>query len=611
MTILKALGGHYDRLAANGKAPQYGYSSESVSFVIVLSREGEAVDVMDLRDMSGSKPRPTRRLLPQPVPRSVNIASNFLWDKTAYSLGVMLDKEKKTPILAKRGEHEHFKNFHLDLLADTNDEGMKALRTFLDNWQPENYRNLPNAGDILDTNIVFRLDGEQCFIHERAAARDNWLAHLAGQDRAESLCLVTGEFSPMERLHPKIKGVRGAQSSGAAMVSFNLDAFESFGKTQGANAPISERATFAYTTALNTLLARDSGKHIQIGDATTVFWAEAVGDDAAAKSAEGLFTMLSDPPTDAQEAAKVSDKLSALAEGRPLADVEPDVDCDTRFYILGLAPNAARLSVRFWFQGTIGAIAQRITEHWRDLRLEPEPWPRPPSARRLLYETALQRKAENIPPSLGGALMRAILTGSKYPQTLLSTIIMRLRLDRDVSGIRVSGARVAIVGARVAIVKACIRRAERLSNPEDKKEDCLVKLDKHSDNIAYNLGRLFAAYAYAEKSYGGRNATIRDKYMGAASATPRRVFPILMRGYEHNRAGLAKSGGMKKGAGVITDKEVGDIIDQLPGSGELPTSLTLEDQARFFVGYYHQERAFYRKSNADGEQDQANQPEEE
>ena len=187
--------------------------------------------------------------------------------------------------------------------------------------------------------------------------------HLAGQDSAEALCLVSGEHAPVERLHPKVKGVRGAQSSGASIVSFNLDAFESFGKSQGGNASVSERAAFAYTSALNSLLAPDSGRRIQIGDATTVFWAEAAGDEALATAAEDLFSALADPPTDEEEAVEVSDKLSAVAEGRPLSEVEPAVHEYTRFHILGLAPNAGRLSVRFWYEDSIGAIARRIGEH--------------------------------------------------------------------------------------------------------------------------------------------------------------------------------------------------------------------------------------------------------
>ena len=598
MTILHALAGYYDRLVSNGEAPDYGYSREGVSYAIVLSPKGEVVNVMDLRDMSGRTPRPSPRSVPRPVPRTSAVASNFLWDKTAYALGVKLDRDTKQPIPADR-EHAAFKALHKGLLEDPVDDGLKALRTFLDQWQAENFARLYHADDMLDANIVFQLDGERRFLHQRPAARSVWRNHMAGQDHTTGLCLVSGEHAPIERLHPKIKGVRGAQSSGASIVSFNLDAFASFGKDQGANAPVSERAAFAYTTALNTLLARNSGRRIQIGDATTVFWAEAAGDEAGATAAEDLFSMIADPPpTDAEEAVNVADKLLKIAEGQPLAVVEPEVNQDTRFYVLGLAPNAARLSVRFWYEDSIGAIARRIGDHWRDLRLDPAPWRTPPAAWRLLYETAAQRKADNIPPTLGGALMRAILTGGRYPQSLLAAIIMRLRADGTVSG------------TRAAIVKACIRRTERLSNAEVNKEDYLVSLDSNSDNIAYNLGRLFSAYTYAEKSFADRNATIRDKYMGAASATPRRVFPLLMRGYEHNRAGLAKRDGQKQGAGVRADKAVGQIIERLPGRDELPAALPLEDQARFFVGYYHQERAFYAKSDSGVDQDQPVESEE-
>lgn len=586
MSILQALAGHYERLVANGEAPDYGYSREPVSYSIVLSPDGAAVDVIDLRDTSGRMPRPSLRKVPRSVTRSSNVAANFLWDKTAYTLGVKLDRNTKQPMPADR-EHSAFSELHEELLAGTVDEGLRALRSFLDQWRSENYASLRHADDMLDTNVVFRLDGEQRFLHQRAAARRVWRDYLAGKEEQVGLCLVSGEQTPIERLHPKIKRVRGAQSAGASLVSFNLEAFTSFGKKQGANAPVSKRAAFAYTTALNTLLARGSARRIQVGDASTVFWAETAGDEARATAAEDLFSMLAEPPTDAEKAVKVGDKLSDIAAGRPLVDVDPELDENTRFYVLGLAPNAARLSVRFWHVDSIGAIARRIGEHWRDLLLDPPPWTTPPSIWRLLYETAVQRKSENIPPTLSGALMRSILSGKRYPRLLLAAIVMRLRVDGTVSPIR------------AAIIKACIRRAERLSNPDENKEDSLLSLDRNSKDVAYNLGRLFAAYAYAEKSIANRNATIRDRYMGAASATPRRVFPILMRGYEHNRSGLAKATDHKmRAAGVRTDKAVGQILEQLPGSGNLPAALPLEDQARFFVGYYHQERAFYTKSDS-------------
>lgn len=581
MSILRALAAHYDRLLANGKAPDYGYSRELVSFAIVLSPDGEAVDVLDLRDTTGRMPRPSLRRLPRPVARSSNIVSNFLWDKTAYTLGVKLDRSTKQSVPAQR-EHTAFKKLHEELLAATVDEGLKSLRTFLDRWHAESFASLRHADEMLNTNIVFRLYSEQRFLHERPTAQRVWQDHLAGKETTTGLCLVSGEQAPIERLHPKIKGVRGAQSSGASIVSFNLDAFASFGKKQGANAPVSKRAAFAYTTALNMLLARDSARRIQIGDATTVFWAEAAGNEARAVAAEDLFSMLTEPPTDAEEAVKVGEKLSAVAEGKPLADVEPELDENTRFYVLGLAPNAARLSIRFWQVDSVGAIARRIREHWRDLRLDPTPWTTPPGAWRLLYETAVQRKSENIPPILGGALMRSILTGGRYPRSLLAAVIGRMRADREITAIR------------VAICKACLARDYRLGF---EMEDIPVSLNPDETNQAYRLGRLFAVYEDVQRAALGRNvnATIKDRYFGAASATPASVFPMLERNSANHLANIRK--GNKGGLAHWFEQRIDSIFDGLDAS--FPRSLRLEDQGRFAIGYHHQ-RVKKRASSDEG-----------
>ena len=599
MTILHSLVGLHERLVADGTAPAFGFSRENISYGVVLSPDGEVVDVQDLRDTSGRMPRPGRWVVPRPVKRTGQPLPNFLWDKTAFALGVKRDTGTREPVCVV-GEHAAFKDFHRRMLATCEDEAALAFLRFLDRWRARHFESLRHAEGMLDANIVFRLDGAALeFLHERPFVQDIWLNHLVEEEGAKGLCLVTGERAAIARLHPSVKGVAGAQSSGASLVSFDKDAFKSFGKERGANAPVSERAAFAYTASLNTLLERDSPRRIKIGDATTVFWAEAVGDDAPAAAAEELFSLIvdpptdaEDPPTDAEETVKVNDKLAAIAQGLPLVRVDPKLDKNTRFCILGLAPNAARVSIRFWHRNTIGELARRIAEHWRDLRLEPVPWRTPPAAWRLLKETAAQRKTQNIPPTLGGALMRAILGGGCYPRSLLAAVVGRIRADGTLSPLRAS------------MLKGYVRRVERLTGPEDDTEDSLVSLNHTSDNTAYNLGRLFAAYAYAEKSFAPRNATIRDKYAGAASATPQRVFPILMHGYEHNRAGLAKSDGQKRGAGVRADKAVGQILERLPGDQSLPTSLPLEDQARFFVGFYHQERAFYDHSGSDIDKDQ-------
>ena len=593
MSILQALVGYYDRLAANDEAPAYGYSRERISYAVELTRDGKPVNIVPLLDRSGKTPRPSLRVVPRPVPRAFNVDANFLWDKTAYVFGVKLNRNTRRPAPAER-EHAAFMALHERLLADSDDEGITAFRRFLEHWQAKDYDCLHESQTMLDANVVFQLAGDRRFLHDRPAARRVWLDHLSVSAGSDGLCLISGERAPIARLHPKVKGVRNAQTAGAAIVSFNLDSFMSFGKEQGANAPVSDRAAFAYTTALNKLLERGSRQRVQIGDATTVFWAEAA-DDGSATAAEELFALLAEPPpTDAEETAAVAVEFDAFEKGRPLSEVAPNVREDTRFYVLGLAPNAARISIRFWYRETIGELARRIREHFYDLRLEPTPWRAVPAAWRLLLETAVHRKAENIPPTLCGALMRSIFTGSRYPQSLLTSVIARIRADGDVNG------------HRAAICKACLARNKRLGLSE---EEVPVSIVTDSDNVAYNLGRLFAIYVYAEKSLDHRNATIRDKYVGSVSARPRTVFPILMRGYAHNLSGLAKGDSMKQGAGVRADKAVGEVMERLPGPEGFPAVLSLPDQGRFFVGYYHQERYLYTKVSSVDRQEPASSEE--
>ena len=407
MSVLQALNGYYERQASRGKLPAYGFSKQGISFAVVLDVGGHVLDVMDVRDTTGKKPRPGVREVPGPVERSVNVRPNFLWDNTAYAFGVRKNVQTGSAVTAKRGEHDAFVSFHRDLLADTEDGGLRALLAFLEDWSRDRYEALPHSEEMLGENVAFCLDlpgGPPAFLHDSEAAREIWTGRLEGEDTKQEFCLVTGKRLPAARLHPKIKGVQGAQTAGASIVSFNNDAFTSFGKKQGGNAPVSKRAAFAYTSALNTLLARNSRNRMRIGDTTTVFWAEADGDPESAEAAEDLFSMLVAPPTDEGETAAVRDMIEAVAAGRPLSDVRPQIQDPerTRFFVLGLAPNAARLSVRFWLEDSIGRIGERLGEHWKDLRIEPEPWRTPPAIWRLLRETAVQGKSENVPRSWVG-----------------------------------------------------------------------------------------------------------------------------------------------------------------------------------------------------------------
>ncbi|MEJ2631087.1 MAG: type I-C CRISPR-associated protein Cas8c/Csd1 [Acidihalobacter sp.] len=593
--ILQALAGYYQRLVereTEGVAP-YGYSPEKISYAILLSPEGEVVQVRDVRDTTGKKPHPRMMNVPQPEKRTVGIKSNFLWDKSSYVLGVSAS--------SKRADKEHaaFKALHEEALAGTDDPGLAALLAFLRKWTPDRFDAQEFRDDMLDANFVFRLDGEQAYLHQRPAAeavRARLLASASDSDNTSEVCLVSGEAAPAARLHPAIKGVNGAQSSGASIVSFNLDAFTSYGKSQGENAPVSERAAFAYTTALNYLLRR--GEHnrqrLQVGDTTVVFWAEADDAEQATNAELTLADLLDKPPDDSAEAERVRQVLDGVARGRPLAEIDPGLADGTRMYVLGLAPNASRLSIRFWLVDTLDTLTRRIAQHRADMHLDPSPWKTAPSVWRLALATAPSRdgraKSEDVPPQLAGDLLRAILTGGRYPGSLLANTVMRMRADGDVSGVR------------VALCKAVLARNLRAQSSQ---EGIPVSLDTQSTQPGYLLGRLFAVLEYAQRSaLGGQvNATIRDRYYGAASATPASIFPVLLRNTQNHLSKLRKE---RPGQAVNLEKDIRDIVAGLPD--RFPRSLRIEDQGRFAIGYYHQSQAHYTKRVA--EDDAATETEE-
>lgn len=593
--ILSALSDYYARLLDDPDSgiATPGYSQEKISYAIVLAADGGVVDVIDLRDANGRKPTPRLLSVPQPEKRTVAVKSNFLWDKTSYALGVSAT--------SKRSEQEHvaFKTLHRKALAGSHDPGLKALLAFLDNWVPEQFQKdsqfVRQGEAMLDANLVFRLDGEQRFLHENPAAREVWSRQQGQASSGTSgICLVTGEQASLARLHPPIKGVNGSQSSGASVVSFNLDAFTSYGKSQGENAPVSEQAAFAYTTALNHLLRRDerNRQRMQIGDTTVVFWAHAPHSASAAEAEDMVAAaMLGGQNTDDQVAQRLHDALEQVRQARPLRDLPGHLDDSTKIFILGLAPNASRLSIRFWESQTLATFAQRLSAHYSDLALQPPAWHRPPTPQFLALQTAPvygekgKPKAEDVPPLFAGELARAILTGTRYPRSVLSALVMRFRADGQISPLR------------VALCKGVLARDARLDKEQGRsfiKGELPVSLDPHNTDPGYLLGRLFSTLENTQRAaLGGQiNATIRDRYYGAASATPASVFPVLLRNAQNHLGKLRKE---KPGLAVNLEREIGQTVDLLGPS--FPRSLLIEAQGRFAIGYYHQAQARFTRND--------------
>jgi CRISPR-associated protein Csd1 len=595
--ILTALNQYYDCLADQPdpdtgklKVPEFGFSDEKIGFVLVLSVEGRLVDAINHQDTSGKKPQPKQMPVPRPEKRTSGIQPNFLWDKSAYVLGVQANPDKKTiketPWLESPKTFEAFKQRHIDVIGESNDEGLTALVKFLKQWQPDHINKSPCSHDMLHTNLVFQLDGDRCYLHERPAAKKLWAQFLEEPfESTESICLVTGKRDKIARLHPSIKGVYGGQSSGGSIVSFNAESYESYGKAQGENAPVSELAAFKYTTALNYLLNRDNRHCLSVGDASTVFWAVA-NDSKQAQKAEQIFAQTVNPSDDS-EAAQLKPLIEQISKGRPLEEVAPDIDPETRFYILGLAPNASRLSIRYWLDTSFGQLEKRMAEHYMDLSLDPLPWQQPPSIWRLLielvpYRAGQKANSKDIPPHLAGEMMRSILTGDRYPHSLLAQLVLRIRSDGHISPLR------------VAMIKAVLNRdCRKLS-----KEEIPMSLDENNDNNAYLLGRLFAVLERTQSSaIKGANATITDRYFGSASTVPYSVFPRLLAGSKNHLSKIRKK---MPGYAVNLDKDMTAIIAKLPPS--FPKHFSIESQGRFTIGYYQQREKYFTSNKPDSQQ---------
>lgn len=566
--ILQALSGYYDRLRAEPEpeVPAYGFSVQGVHFCLVLDRHGVlAGDPEDLREEG----HPRSLVVPQGVKRSVDIAPNYLWDNTGYVLGADA-KGKPERAMAT---FEAFKAHQRAVAGDLDDEGVRAVLAFLDAWDPARAQELPLWEEMAGANVVFRFDGEQEFIHDRPALRGAWLEHLETAAQGETgICLVTGREEAISRLHASVKGIPEAQTSGAALVSFNQPSFTSYGKEQSFNAPVSEQASFGYTTALNHLL-RQRGRRVQVGDTTVVFWTE------KSTTAESYLPALIagwDAPQDVEDKAVARDLglfLDAVKQGRAPTDIQ---DAGTAFYVLGLAPNAARLAVRFWHVGTVGEMAERVARHFRDLAVvkQYDNQPDHPGVWHLARELAAQGDMKNFPAILAGGLLRAVVTGGRYPDSWIGAVLGRIRADKTVSYLR------------AAMLRACLIRNHNKEIP--------MALDTARTDAPYLLGRLFAVLERAQQeAVPGANATIRDRFIGAASATPARVFPVLLKGADNHLAKLRKLK-EKEGTSHWLDRQVQDICAEI---ADFPLTLPTPEQGVFQLGYYHQRKDFFTKKD--------------
>lgn len=579
--ILQSLVKYYKSLEKEGKIEGFGWGTAKVSDRIVLDKQGKLLGIISAKNTNGKgkKEIPTIMNVPEQVKRSSGIAANFLCDTSTYILG--MDGKGKSKRAAD--SFAASKKLHHEILDGLDSEIARAILHFYDHWDLEKEKTnkiiLENKDEI-ETSPVLLFQVEGLDAQKDEVIRNAWIKYRSQTSKNTYLgqCLVTGEQNvPIAKIHPNIKGVRDAQSSGASLVSFNAPAFESYGhdKEQGLNAPISEYAAFSYTTALNYLLSHEYS--LIIGDTTVAYWSEH-GENLY----QDLFgSLLGGEPkglTD-DEIRKILQKIiqgeSVSLKGIFLSQEEP-------FYVLGLAPNAARLSIRFFYKNTFGNVIQHLQAHQQRLKIIKPSWEKENIPLWKLLKATVNPNAKDSvsSPLLAGSLLRSILGNTKYPESMFQNILLRIFADSDDN--------------KISYVKSAFIKAYLLKNHKERWGGKItMKVNPNCKEKAYILGRIFAVLEGLQQAANPTiNTTIKDRYFNSACATPAVVFPTLLK---LANAHLAK---LDKGQQIYQEKKIGDLLGRIsmPDTGNpIPSRLTLEEQGVFVLGYYQETQDRYTK----------------
>ena len=580
--MLKALTDYYEVLAKKGKVEKQGWSKLNVSYGVVIDEEGTVQNIVPLfvKAERGKKlvDVPLNIAVPEHVKRAVNIAANYLCDNSTYIFGYEQKKKDsdKDSDRAKRC-FEDCKRLHLEVLKDCNSQQSRAVINFFGKWNPDDTEKVLDKfctekakTEILTKGANLLLMPFEKKPTEYSDLTKAWDIHNADNSgENESVCLVTGKRMSIARLHPSVKGVRDASAMGASLVSFNGDAFTSFGKSQGENSPVSEYAAFAYTTALNYLLS--NRRHVSVmGDTTVICWAE---DDN--EGCQDIFDEIFNGGDNISQ-ADLESIVKKISLGEHISFKGIPINPSNNFYILGLAPNSARLSVRFFLRNTFGGFITNIEKHYErmsivksfdtDEKYVPF-W-------RVLFETVNKKsKDKSAKPQLAGAYLYSVLTNTNYPETLFLNIIIRINAEQDINYVKASA------------IKAYLNKKY--------KEGLTVSVDKTRTDLPYVLGRLFSVLEEIQSSANpGINTTIKDRYFSSASSTPALVFPTLVDLAQNH---LRKIRNANQPAYVKLSKELTELYSMIDVPA-LPATLSLQEKGMFQIGYYHQTQYRFTKN---------------
>lgn len=582
--------------------PLAGSSAAKVSYLIRLRKNGSLVGkITDIRDKEGGKKGriPQIKIVPEQPKRTSQVMPFFLSDNATYLLGLDMknnpEKARKSFLAAKK--------LHEEILQDVDIPAAKAVLNFFRSWDSAKVEEDENIKDVLTelkkgVNLAFSFMGK--LIYDFPEVKKAWKNYLEREATIDGFCSITGEKAKIARLHPLIKGVQGAQTSGASLVSFNAEAYSSFGNVQGMNAPISEKAAFAYAAALNYLLS-EPRTHRQIAGTTLVFWANK-SSEIPSQIIDSAFASIKEVqeknPEDGKQKIELrqTDLLAAMKKLQKGEDVSFEnelISPKTPFYILGLSPNAARLSIRFYAQRNLGFFVTNLMAHQERLNIIKPEYEKEQSLgidellNAVTSEKSRDKKAVEL---LAGELLRSIVMGNNYPYSLITLLSMRIKADRK------------ITSSRAAIIKAYYLKNR---HPKCPQEVLHVELNKEATNAPYLLGRAFAVLEKIQWSANAKidperdnkkgismNKTIADKYFNSAATTPSYIFPILLNLSQHH---LRKLASKNQSASLSLQMQLSEILAKLDGK-EFPKHLTLPEQGSFQLGYYHERQSGFAKA---------------
>ncbi len=577
--ILQALVQHYENLAGQDKVSKPGWCHAKVSYLIDLKEDGTIKEIIPLKreEERGKKKVWISETLcvPEMVTRSSGVSANFLCDNAKYFLGIDADGTGQRVIECFQAA----KARHLSILKDSESMMAKAICRYFEHWNPETAQENPVVKEHWEElndggNLIFGMGGH--YAQDDELIKRIWEKQQEQKEEGQvGTCLVTGQKTKIARIHRGIKGVPGAQSSGAALVSFNAPAFESYGKEQSYNAPVGQYAEFAYTTALNYLLNQREYR-FPMGDSMVVFWAE-----SGEQEYQRIFFSSLDPQPDNQE--QIRKVFENLKRGIWVDLEDINLDMNQKFYILCLAPNAARLSVRFFYQNSFGNILKNIEKHYSRMEIVRPSWENRAylGIRQMLMETVNQKSKDKSPvPNMAAMVLKAVLSDDRYPASLYTDTLIRIRAEQG-----------KVTCGRAAIIKAFL-----IQNYKWKEGEGCMGLNVECKEPAYVLGRLFAILEFIQKDANpGINTTIRDRYFNSACTTPASVFPVLIKlKNSHIKKLERESGGTKIYYEKLLTELMGNLAVEGKGTG-FPRRLSLEEQGKFMLGYYHQIQKKYEK----------------